>query len=405
MNLILAFFTPKDDNTVSISANEESIENMKFIISRQELLELTNHIQNIVAPKTPIPILSNFLLEAIDNRLVLTATDLTVGVRCQGSAKVIEPGATTLPARRFAQLLRELTASHIEVTTNDRDVATIVADASTFKIHGMPRSEFPALPDYSSATQLKFKQSELKDMFYRTAFAVSKEDTRYVFTGVCLQISDGSARFIGTDGKRLARASTSLLADGSSNTECIIPIKAVDEIMKTLNHEDEECILYLMQDKIAVEAHDTIIVTKLLSGDYPEVDKVIPKQSNTFVALHREELMSLLRQISLFTSETSHSVRFSFMNGELHLNGGAMDIGEGKVSMPVNYDGPRFDIAFNPNFFLDILRHSKQETVTMGFSDAFNPGIITDGDVKFLPTDELPSPLFVLMPMRLNEVL
>lgn len=387
--------------------NHRSIieETMQFIISREDLVQVINHIQNIVAPKTPIPILSNFLLEAIDDRLVLTATDLTVGVRCQCPARVIQPGSTTLPAKRFSELLRTLTASHIEITTNERDVATIKADASVFKMHGMPRADFPDLPDYSSATQIKFKQSELKDMFFRTAFAVSKEDTRYVFTGVCLQIINGFARFIGTDGKRLARASTLVPVEVGANCECIIPIKAVDEIMKMLKQDDDECIFFVMPDKVAVKANDTIIVSKLLSGDYPDVEKVIPSQSNSFVTLHREELMALLRQIALFTSEQSHSIRFSFMNGELHLNGGVMDVGEGKVSMPVNYDGPPFHIAFNPSFFLDILRHSKNETVTMGFSDAFNPGIITDGDIKFQAQGELPSPLFVLMPMRLNEVL
>src|SRR5437879_10115746 len=96
-------------------------EDMKFIISRQELSELTNRLQNIVASKTPIPILSNFLIEAVDNRIILTATDLTVGVRASGQAKVIEPGATTIPAKRFANLLKELTAHHLEITTNGRD--------------------------------------------------------------------------------------------------------------------------------------------------------------------------------------------------------------------------------------------------------------------------------------------
>ncbi|MDB6081818.1 MAG: dnaN [Chlamydiia bacterium] len=375
---------------------------MKFIISRQELSELTSRIQNIVAPKTPIPILSNFLVEAIDNRIILTATDLTVGVRCSGSAKVIEPGSTTIPARRFSNLLRELTASHLEISTNEKEVTSIIADSSTFKMNGLPKSEFPALPELSGAAQLRMKQKELKDMFFRTAFAVSKEDNRYVLTGVFLQIADGAACFVGTDGKRLARASLPIQVEPGFKAECIIPLKAVDEIMKNLNHDEEEATLYIMPDKIAIEASDTIIITKLLSGDYPDVEKVIPQTTNSFVSLHRDELMSLLRQISLFTLDTTHSVRFTFMDGELNLSVNTMDIGEGKVSMPVNYTGPRFDIAFNPMFFLDILRHSKKETVMIGFSDSYNPGMIADGEEK-ITQGSYPSPLFVLMPMRLNE--
>lgn len=375
---------------------------MKFIISRQELAELVGRVHNIVAPKTPIPILSNFLLEAHDSSLVLTATDLTVGVRCTGSCKVIEPGATTLPARRFSQLIRELTASHLEISTNSKEITTIVADSSSFRIHGLPKLEFPGLPDLTGATKLNVTQGQLKDAFYRTSFAVSKEDNRYVLTGVFCHISNGQAIFVGTDGKRLARTQVTLQVDPSINYECIIPLKAVDEILKSLTDEEEPAVLSMLSDKIAVMASDTMIVSKLLSGDYPDVDRVIPTQSSCVVSLHREELMSLLRQVALFTTEESQSARFTLSKGELQVNATQMDVGEGKVSMPVNYDGQRFDIAFNPLYFLDILRHSKGETVSLGFTDAYNPGIIADGELQAVQK-ELPNPLFVLMPLRLTE--
>lgn len=380
---------------------------MKFIISRQELCELTSRIQNIVAPKTPMPILSNFLIEAMNDHVIITATDLTVGVRCSSAARVIEPGATTIPARRFSNLLKELTSQEIEVSTNERDVTSITANSSTFKLPGLSKVDFPALPDLTGAQTIRLKQSELKEMLYRTAFAVSKEDTRYVFTGVSLQIVQSRAYFVGTDGKRLARSSIQVQIDPDFIADCIIPLKAIDEITKSLTCEDEDVILYIMQDKIATEAGDMIVITKLLTGEYPDVEKVIPRNTHTFVSLHREEMMSLLRQISLFTPDTTHSVRFTFSEGQLFLSVNTMDIGEGRVSMPVDYQGPRFDIAFNPLFFLDILRHSKKETVSLGISDSYNPGIIAEGENKAEATGsltgELPSPLFVLMPMRLNE--
>jgi DNA polymerase-3 subunit beta len=290
----------------------------------------------------------------------------------------------------------------LEIATNDRDITTITADSSTFKLHGMPKGEYPALPDLSGAFQIHIKQGELKDLFFRTAFAVSKEDNRYVLTGVNLQVSQGSVLFIGTDGKRLARAHCPVGADVQYAAECIIPIKAVDEIVKSLTDDDEEAILSILPDKIAVEAGDVLIITKLLTGDYPDINKVIPQQTQATVTLHREELMSLLRQVSLFIVDMNHSVRFTFMPGELHLSANTMDVGEGKVSMPMNYSGERFDIAFNPHFFLDILRHSKKETISMGFSDPYNPGVITDGEHEMKNGAHV-SPLFVLMPMRLNE--
>lgn len=374
---------------------------MKFVISTQELNYLINKCQNVVAQKATIPILSNFMLEAVNGELILTATDLTVGIRCYIEAKILEEGATTIPAKRFAQLIRELTAANVEITTNANEVTEIVADSSRFKLHGMSKNEFPSLPDMAGAQHFKIKQSELKEMFFRTAFAVSREDNRYVLTGVNMQIANGVATFIGTDGKRLSRASINIDIDKSFTGSYIIPLKAVEEIVKNLM-DDGDATVYLIADKVAIEAENTMIISKLLSGEYPDVNRVIPENSGMVVALHREELMTLLRQISLFTADTSHSVRFSFSDGELKLTANTMDIGEGKVSMPVNYSGPKLEIAFNPNFFLDILRHTRGETVSMGMTDPFNPGVITDKDApSALAT--VPGSLFVLMPMRLNE--
>lgn len=372
---------------------------MRFVISTQELNFLINKCLNVVSPKTTLPILSNLLIEAINGEVIITATDLTVGIRCFTEAKILEEGATTLPAKRFAPLIRELTSVNVDITTNANELTEIVADASKFKLYGMSKSEFPSLPNMSGATKLSVPQRELKEALYRTAFAVSREDNRYVLTGVHMHISLGCATFIGTDGKRLARTRMPIKMDPQFTGNYVIPLKAVEEILKNLTDE-ADITLHLMDDKIAVETLNATIITKLLTGDYPDVNRVIPESSENIVILHREELMTLLRQISLFT-EASHSVRFAFTNGELKLNANTMEIGEGKVSMPVNYHGPKLEIAFNPNYFLDILRHSKAETVNMGVTDPYNPGIITDLDAAVKPSES--RSLFVLMPMRLNE--
>lgn len=374
---------------------------MKFVIATQEFNYLINKCLNVVAQKATVPILSNILIEAANDELVITATDLTVGVRCYTEAKILEEGATTVPAKCLAQLVRELTSVNIEVSSDADEITEIVADASRFKLHGMSRNEFPSLPELDGAEKFELKQSDLKDMFYRTSFAVSKEDNRYVLTGVFMHVENGKATFVGTDGKRLAKANLTLDCPSTIQGSYIIPLKAVEEINKNLS-EEGDATFYLMQDKIAVEASNTLLITKLLTGEYPDVDRVIPSKSESVVSLHRDELVTLLRQVSLFTNNTNHSVRFSFNPGVLHLAANSMDVGEGKVSMPINYQGEKLDIAFNPAFFLDILKHSKEEAVTMGLTDPYNPGVITDKDGVTDITKE-DSPVFVLMPMRLNE--
>lgn len=365
---------------------------MKFVISTQELIYLVSKCLNIVGLKTISPILSNILIEAAHDELSVTTTDLTVGIRCFADAKILVEGSTTLPARKLAQLLKELTAANLEFSTSANEVTEILADSSRFKMNGMNREEFPSLPEFKDAFHFTVEQPLLREMLYCTSFAVSREDNRYTLTGVNLSIVNRIATFSGTDGKRLAKSHMEVDIDPTFQGSFIIPLKAVDEIQKNLMDEGTATV-YLMKDKIAVEAGQTTIITKLLSGEYPDIERIIPQNVEFSISLHREELMTLLRQIALFTSDTN-SVRFTFTDGTLQLNANTAEVGEGKVSMPVNYHGDKLEIAFNPGFFLDILRHSKGESITLGVTDGYNPGRITE---------ENSTAIFVLMPMRLNE--
>lgn len=366
---------------------------MKFVISKERLQELIAKLQNIVAQRATIPILSNVMVEAANDELVLTATDLTVGMRCFTEAKILEEGRTTLPAKRLFQLVRELPDVNVEAQTSGEHISQIVAGASRFKLHGMSCTEFPALPDLVGATQFRLPQKLLKELLYRVAFAVSREENRYVLTGVLCRVADSEVTFVGTDGKRLSKTAAKVELDPAFGGAFVLPIKAVEEVIKVCADKEEEATVYLMRDKVAIEVNQVIVITKLLSGEYPDVEQVIPQSQAVHVSLHRDELVSLLRQVSLFTSDSSHSVRFTFSDGELTLTANTIDIGEGKVSMPVNYEGEKLEIAFNPSYFLDILRHSKDETIELALTDAYNPGVITDTSAG----------LFVLMPMRLND--
>lgn len=365
---------------------------MKFVISTQELNYLISKCLNVVGVKTVSPILANLLIEAAHDELSVTATDLTVGIRCFADAKILVEGATTLPARKLAQLIKELTSANLEISTSASEITEILADSSRFKMNGINREEFPSLPEFKDAFHFTIQQPLLRDMLYCTSFAVSREDNRYTLTGVNLALANRVATFSGTDGKRLAKAHTEVEMDPSFLGNFIIPLKAVDEIQRNLMDEGTATV-YLMKDKIAVEAGQTTIITKLLSGEYPDIDRIIPQNVEFSISLHREELMTLLRQITLFTSDTN-SVRFTFTEGTLQLNANTAELGEGKVSMPVNYHGDKLEIAFNPGFFLDILRHSKGESIALGVTDGYNPGRITE---------ESSTAVFVLMPMRLNE--
>lgn len=367
---------------------------MKVVIAKSDLVNIIGKIQSIVPAKPSSPILTHVLVEGIDGHLVVTATDLSVTIRCSAPATIIEEGSIALPARRFFQLVRELTAPQIKINASTSDSAEITTGTSVFKIHGMNKAEFPHLPDLAGASGFSISSSALKEMLTRTSFCAAREDSRYTLNGVQLQIAGQKATFIGTDGKRLAKIVSPVNIDASVQGQYVISLKAVDEMTKLLDDSSANIHLIVSQDKISLENGSTTLTAKLLAGQYPDVERVIPSKLNMQFSMHREELMSLLRQVSLFTSETSHSVRFSFETGQLHLSVMSAEVGEGRVSMPVDYAGERLDIAFNPHFFIDILRHSKDETIRFGLIDSHNPGLVTDSTTA----------LFVIMPMRLNEL-
>lgn len=366
---------------------------MKVVIAQSELTQLISRAQSIASVKPAIPILSTILLEAIDDQLIVSASDLTVSIRCHSSAKVIEEGSIALPARRFFQLIRELTASQIKITSQEDQIAHITAGSSTFKINGMHKSEFPELPNLNGSTQVSFSGAKLKEMLVKSAFSAARDDSRFVLNGVLLKIANNSATFIGTDGKRLAKVHTSVELDPSFQGSYIIPLKAVEELTRMIEDVEDYAYLNVMHEKISIEYGSLTMYAKLLMGQYPDVEKVIPESPKAKLSLHREELMTLLRQVALFTSDMTSSVRFTFSEGALHLSATSQEIGEGNVSMPLDYAGEQIDIAFNPYYFLDILKHCKDETVQFAIKDAYNPGVVTDST----------GALFVIMPMRLTE--
>lgn len=365
---------------------------MKFVVSKNELSTLIRKVQNVVPLNAPLPILSHLLLEASGDDVTVTATDLTVGIRCTANAKIYEQGALSIPSRRFFQLVKELTESNIQISSLSNDMVEITSGSSFFRLHSLKKNDFPALPDMQDAVKFSLSSDQLKDMLQRTAFAVSKEDNRFILTGVLLRIAEGVATVVGTDGKRLAKVDQEINLYPEFQGEYIIPIKAVEEIIKIVG-ENNVATIFLAQDRIAIESDNTLLITKLLSGRYPDFEPVIATTSNKVVDLHREELISILKQVSLFTNEASSSVKFTFQEGEITLTANCSKVGEGKVSMPANYEGEKLDIAFNPFFFLDILKHSKDESVKLGISDSYNPGIITDSTRS----------LFIIMPMRLHD--
>ena len=367
---------------------------MKIIVAKSDLLILISKIQNLVPVKPAIPVLSNILIEACDDQIIISATDLTTSLKSFSSAKVMEPGAVLVPGKKFIQLIRELTSPQITLISDAQETLEILSGSSTFKIHTLPKNEFPKLPELTGAKELILQAEELKDTLIKLAFTSARNDNRLELNAVLLHIENGEALFLATDGKKLAKISNTIPIEASFKGSYIIPIKAIDEMINILDENGEKAVLNLINDRVCLEYGNQMLMTKLITGLYPDICRVIPQTTNITVPLHREELLTLLRQVALFVSENSISVRFYFNQNKLYLSAACSEIGEGMVSMTCDYNKEPLAIAFNPFYFMEILRHSQDEIIKLSLIDSYNPGVITDSSKA----------LFVMMPMRLEKM-
>ncbi len=364
---------------------------MKFKIAKEEFLEGLQQVQHVVSNRTTLPILSNVLIEADGDGLRLTTTDLDVGVSGVVQAEVSKPGSTTLPVKRLVNIIRELPSAEIEVSVDAKNVASIKSGPSFFKIIGLPDGEFPPLADFAEAKEYQIPQGKLLSGLKKTSFAISTDETRYVLNGIFASFKEGKLTLVATDGRRLAMVDHELEFPSSHEKDFIVPTKAVQELQRLLGSEGE-MVLRLTDNQVCFQVGDSVIVSKLIEGNYPNYRQVIPGESKERLTLGREQLLETTRRVSLLSSEKSNSVKLSFMANQVEVAANSPDIGEAKETLDVGYSGAEFAIAFNPEFLMAPLKSLEEEEIHLDLIDEMSPGVIRTGD----------SFLYVLMPMRVT---
>jgi len=364
---------------------------MKFSVSKEKLLGGLQTVQNVVSTRTTLPILSNVLLQAEEGLLRFTTTDLDVGIRVEVEAAVERTGATTLPARRLATIARELPANEILAEVDGKNIASIRSGPSFFKMYGLPEAEFPPLPTFADAKTFTIRQSELRDGLKKTTYAISTDETRYVLNGVLFSFNENKLTLVATDGRRLALVDIELEFPRSHEVEIIVPTKAVQELQRLLG-EEGEVRLSVGENQIAFELNGTLLVSKLIEGNYPNYRQVIPAETKERVTLERELFYNAVHRVSLLASDKSNSVKLMFSNNNLAIAANTPDVGEAHESIAIPYKGREFAIAFNPEFLMAPLKNLTEDEIFLDLIDEMSPGVI-----------KIPSPfLYVLMPMRIS---
>jgi DNA polymerase III subunit beta len=364
---------------------------MKLSVSKEKLLQGLQTVQNVVSTRTTLPILSNVLIEAADGQLRLTTTDLDVGMRGGVEAAIEKPGSATLPARRLFTIVRELPSAEVHIEIDSKSVASIRCGPSFFKIHGLPQEEFPPLPKFEGAKTFTLRQKDLKDGLRKTAYAISTDETRYVLNGILFSFKDNKLTLVATDGRRLALVDIELEFPRSHEVDIILPTKAVTELSRLVS-EEGDVKMSVSENQVAFEVDGTLLVSKLIEGNYPNYRQVIPPEAKERITLERESFLNTVHRVSLLSSEKSNSVKLVFSKNNIDIIANTPEVGEARESLPVAYKGRDFSVAFNPEFLMAPLRNLPNDEVFLDLIDEMSPGVI-----------KVQSPfLYVLMPMRIS---
>lgn len=368
---------------------------MNFLIERAPLLEALQKVQSVVEKRNTIQILGNILCTVKGQELSLCATDLEVGIRVTLPVQTVQEGKLTLSAKHFLDIVKELPEKQLSITRKENNWVEILCGKSKFNIVSLSAEEYPALPAFEEKSYLESRTEALVEMIDRTQFAVSLDATRYLLNGVYFeQIESGMMRMTSTDGHRLSFVDQEVfLKNPELKRGVIIPRKGLLEFRKLLTENLSTIGLAFERGYLFVKAPDAFLFVRLIDGEYPPYQQVIPKSVDRVLKLERDTFTAALKRVSLLAHEKSRGVKLSVQAGLLTISSSNPDMGEAREELDIEYTGESMDIGFNSKYLLDCLAVMKGETLEFNLKDRLSPGILREVTQK--------SHTYVIMPMRI----
>ncbi len=377
---------------------------MEFSVQRADLLRELSLSQGVVERKKTIPILSNVLLDVSEDGVQITATDLELGIRSSCTANVKKGGSTTVPAKKLLEYVRQLGEGDIRFKWAEGSGGgslRVTSGRSNVRMAGMARDTFPILPEFSGKMAV-LPPRVLNQLIQRTIFAISSEESRYTLNAALLILKPETMTMVSTDGHRLAHIETdeSITEQGyagvSGELKVLMPKKAMTELSKMLAEVPEGSMVEFNKDDnhLFFRMGSRILISRMLSGQFPNYEAVLPKGNDRIVVLDTAEVAAAVRRVALFSDDRSRSIRFQLEPGEVKLVATGSEVGESEESLPAEYDGVAFTIGFNYQYLLDFFAATDAEKVSFEFKDEQTAGQIRplgDGKMNYR---------YVVMPMR-----
>jgi len=370
---------------------------MEFSVTKSALLNELSTTQGVVERKTTIPILSNLLVEAKGSRLTITATDLELSIRTSCEAKVKKDGAGTIPAKKLIELVRLLPEGEIRFKLLENHWVEIVSDRKKYKLVGMAKENFPALPVMPHVL-VKIPSAILESLIGKTKFAISMEESRYTLNGGLLILKPDTLAMVATDGHRLALAETDQkLAGLNGEVKVLIPKKAMDEVEKLASAVGPDAHIEFAKDEshLFFQVDYRLLISRILTGQFPNYEAVLPRDNNKSVVLDRTELCDAVRRVSQLADQRSHAVKLAISQEGIEISASSPEYGEAKESIEKEYKGDPIAIGFNSSYMLDFLAAAADGPISIELKDEQSAG-------QMRPlADESYRYRYVIMPMRI----
>ncbi|AGB40040.1 DNA polymerase III, beta subunit [Halobacteroides halobius DSM 5150] len=366
---------------------------MKVEVNQKEFYQAIQTVKKAVSTKTTLPILSGILLRTQGNTLKLVGTDLEIGIECFVDATVTTEGDIVLPAKYLASIIRELPNEKVILATEpSNNTSQIKCDNSQFNIHGSAADEFPLLPEIESNTKFSISQQKLKKIINQIEFAVSEDENKPFLTGGLLILNDQKVELVATDTYRLAYREDEISQETSATEKAIIPNKTLTELSKLLDKSADEVEIVITENQILFTFAGISIVSRLIEGQFPNYQQVIPNQTKTQVEVDKNTLLQATKRAALLAKKESNIIKINFESNRLIITSNAPEIGQAYEEVPVSLTGPESEIAFNASYLMDCLKEIDKEKVIIELSGALAPGVIkTNSEQKYI---------YVIMPVR-----
>ena len=367
---------------------------MELVVRKNELLRELQLFQGIVERKNTIPILANVLIEAKGNEVRMLATDLEVALRSRCEASVAKGGSLTVPAKKLFEIVKALPETDVRIE-EDKNGVKVAADRFDSRMQTLPREDFPTLPDASGKARATLPGSALKEMIAKTQFAITGEDTRYFLNGAKFVLKPDSMTLVATDGHRLALVEVTHKMGITQEVGVILPKKTLLELGKLLAEGDGDVVFESGENHLFFEVGDRVLISRMIDGQFPAYERVIPKGNDKLIEFERERLTSAVKRVALLSNERSRAVKFEIDKGKVEVTSSSSEFGEAREQIPVDYTGGAMAISFNAQYVVDFLNVVDTDVVSLSLKDEVSQAVM-----KPVGTEAYDY-TYVIMPMRI----